>query len=1041
MRLRKLKNSGECMGNLGRILLKGVFQNSWIKIEYRNKEEEITYYMIGINDINPFNRKINCDSFNIAYSKDVDQRNIFFDSILSATVCEQTYHQTPQPLLTKLQEDREEFLFLNPINNREDLLDYYISCFKLDTIPYISKYGMIPGIDMDCLLENEEFQLTEEQFKILANNAFFQEEKKKNKAEKGNEKFENTLACNVLSINTKKGLFVLAYRNLDLDISKRVLRASKSLIFNKEFSYDSNTKDIKNVESIYKYIPEEEYYLLEETKVDLSRLVAVIHEYNNTRTSTYKSEVKTDERPFIVNLGKKYTVDIVKEVNGIKAMIQHPEEMSLPIKTFFGDPDSKLARRMNYPIFTVDNKFNIDQINAIHIGMKSPVSYIQGPPGTGKTQTLLNAIITAEFNGKTVLVTSNNNIPMDGVYEDILKLKYKNEIPLLFPAIRLGSFDNCTLAIERILEMYQCAKDLKTFDSRIKQLKEDRKKDMNLLVQMLSDYDYLTELKTKEQGLLSILEKNSNDMLSIDIQTQLDDIRKKILDLGDVEIEKFEDLMHQDDKYFYNFFMAIHFETASKLQSLDKQKYKDLMNVLKMSNKTKEEIADRTKAFRSYLSENENLGKFLDIFPIIISTNLSCTFLGDPSPHFDMVMMDEAGQCNVANALIPIVRCKQLMLVGDPQQLKPVIVLDKSINKELRKKYHIAKEYDYIENSIYTVFTNIDIINNETLLSYHYRCHEKIIGFSNQKYYHGKLKLKAPSGEKRPLVFVDTSKIDSKALSNIRNISEVEVEYICRFIKENKELNIGVITPFVHQKECIEYALEQRGIKNVTIGTVHAFQGDQKDVIIFSTAITNNTYPSTYEWLKNNRELINVAVSRAKNKLIMLGNKEALKNLSKESDDLKELAEYVSTNGESIVTDVSISSVALGTRQISTESEKELASTITQILSVINKQCYIKSEVPVSSIFNEDKMDSSIFFKQKFDLVIFEKQYSKDVILLAVELNGPEHYSDEEVIRRDKKKKEFCDSHRLKLLNIPRDCARDYYDIKESLLSFVTVKK
>lgn len=1029
------------MENIGSVLLKGVYQNSWIKIEYKNQSNEITHYMIGINDINSFKKKIKCDSFNIVYSNDVDERNIFFDSILSATLCEHTYHKTPQELLNKLLINSEEFLFLKPINNRDDLLDYYINCFKLDTVPYISKYGMIPGIDMDSLLENDEYQLSEEQFKILADNAFFQERNKKTKKEKGNEKFENTLACNVISINTRKGLFILAYRNLDLDISKKVLRASENLIINKEFSYDPNTKDVRNVESIYRYLPEEEYHLLEESKINIKRIVEVIHEYNNTRNSTYISEVKTDERPFIFNLGKKYTVDIDKEINGIKSMVNQSEEMSLPIKTFFGDPDSKLARRQNYPIFTVDNRFNIDQINAIHIGMKSPASYIQGPPGTGKTQTLLNAIVTAEFNGKTVLVTSNNNIPMDGVYSDILSLKYKNEIPLLFPAIRLGSFENCTQAIDRILEMYNFAKDLKTYENRINQLKEDRKDDMKKLVKLLTDYDKLNELKIKKHGLISILEKNSNDMLSIDIQAQLDIINKEISELGNVEINKFEELMKKDDKYFYNFFMAIHFETAVRLQKLGRSKYKDLMTILTMSAKSKGEIDARTKEFRNYLSSNENLDKFLEIFPIVVSTNLSCTFLGDPSPHFDIVMMDEAGQCNVANALIPIVRGKQLMLVGDPQQLKPVIVLDKCINKELRKKYHIAKEYDYIDNSIYTVFTNVDIINNETLLSYHYRCHEKIIGFSNQKYYHGKLKLKAISHESKPLVFVDTCNEDMKTPTNIRNVSEVEAEYICKFLKENKELNVGIITPFVHQKECIEYMLEQYGIKDITVGTVHAFQGDQKDVIIFSTAITNSTYQSTYEWLKNNRELINVAVSRAKHKLIMLGNKTAIKNLSKETDDLKELAEYVATNGECMVTDVSISSVALGTRQISTESEKELASTINQILSVINKQCYIKTEVPVSSIFNEDKVDSSLFYKQKFDLVIFEKKYSKEQILLAVELNGPEHYTDEEVIRRDKKKKEYCKQHNLQLLNIPRDCARDYHDIKESLLSFVKVKK
>ena len=1028
------------MENIGRILLKGIYQNSWVKIEYKNQSDEITHYMIGINDIDPFKKKIKCDSFNIAYSNEVDERNIFFDSILSASLCEHTYHKTPEKLLEKLL-NREDYLFLNAISDREDLLDYYINCFKLDTVPYVSKYGMIPGIDKDTLILNSEYQLSDEQFNVMANNAFFQDDKKKKKKEKGTEKYENTLACNFISVVTKKGLYVLAYRQLCLDVSRKILVATGDIIINKEFCYDPDTKDVKNIESIHRYLPEEEYHLLDDVENNLQKIVNIMHVYNETRNSTYKNEVRIDTRPFIVNLGKKISVDIEKEIEGIKEMVNQSEEMSLPIRTFFGDPDSKLARKQTYPIFTVDNRFNIDQINAIDKGMKSPVSYIQGPPGTGKTQTLLNAIVSAQFNGKTVLVTSNNNIPIDGLYTDILNLEYKKDIPLLFPAIRLGSFENCTLAIDRILEMYNFAKDLKANESKISQLKEDRKNDMKKLVKLLSDYDKLTDLKTKEQGLISILEKNTNNMLSIDIQAQLELIRKDIQDLGNVEIEEFEELMKKDEKYFYNFFMAIHFETASRLQKLSRNKYKDLMTILTMSAETKEEKNIRTKEFRKFLSENENLGKFLEIFPVVISTNLSCTYLGNPSPHFDLVMMDEAGQCNVVNALIPIVRGKQLMLVGDPQQLKPVIVLDQGLNKELRKKYHVPKEYDYIENSIYTVFTNVDIINSETLLSYHYRCNEKIIGFSNKKYYHGKLKLKALSNESKPLLFVDTSKDDSKAPGSIRNVSEVEAEYICKFIKDNNKVNVGIITPFVHQKECIEYTLEQHGIKDITVGTVHAFQGDQKDVIIFSTAITNNTCPATYEWLKNNRELINVAVSRAKHKLIMLGNKDAIKQLSKNKDDLVELAEYVYTNGESIVTDVSISSVALGTRRISTESEEELASTINQILSVINKNCYIRTEVAISSIFNEDKVDSSLFYKQKFDLVVFEKQYSKDQVLLAVELNGPEHYFDEEVIIRDNKKKQYCEQHKLQLLNIPRDCARDYYDIKQSLLTFVKEKK
>ena len=81
-----------------------------------------------------------------------------------------------------------------------------------------------------------------------------------------------------------------------------------------------------------------------------------------------------------------------------------------------------------------------------------------------------------------------------------------------------------------------------------------------------------------------------------------------------------------------------------------------------------------------------------------------------------------------------------------------------------------------------------------------------------------------------------------------------------------------MITPFVNQKSAIEQRLKEEGLNQVSCGTVHAFQGDEKDVILFSTALTDQTYDGTYQWLKNNRELINVAVSRAKEQLIRVEN-------------------------------------------------------------------------------------------------------------------------------------------------------------------------
>ena len=84
--------------------------------------------------------------------------------------------------------------------------------------------------------------------------------------------------------------------------------------------------------------------------------------------------------------------------------------------------------------------------------------------------------------------------------------------------------------------------------------------------------------------------------------------------------------------------------------------------------------------------------------------------------------------------------------------------------------------------------------------------------------------------------------------------------------------------------------------------------------MLFSTAISERTSSGTYNWLKNNKELINVATSRAKEKLVLLTNGKELERLhaGQADDDLYELAQYIKTNGHSKITEKHISSRALG---------------------------------------------------------------------------------------------------------------------------------
>ena len=129
------------------------------------------------------------------------------------------------------------------------------------------------------------------------------------------------------------------------------------------------------------------------------------------------------------------------------------------------------------------------------------------------------------------------------------------------------------------------------------------------------------------------------------------------------------------------------------------------------------------------------------VIGVVICTNLSCDKLGSPKPQFDLVIMDEAGQCNIASSLIPIVRGSSLLLVGDTNQLQPVTVIETNVNENLMEKYGVSEEYDYVHNSILSTMLRKDNNSKNILLRYHYRCGKKIANFVNQRFYGKKLKL------------------------------------------------------------------------------------------------------------------------------------------------------------------------------------------------------------------------------------------------------------------------------------------------------------
>ena len=571
---------------------------------------------------------------------------------------------------------------------------------------------------------------------------------------------------------------------------------------------------------------------------------------------------------------------------------------------------------------------------------------------------------------------------------------------------------------------------MQVFDSSLNRKKTYEEHKTKALSDLLRKYEEKLDLSERKEMIKTMLSSSSNLPFLANLQgEQLVNVNNTLKEIGEITDDDIKPLISHDRLELFKF---LNFTSAKFIKRLSEPKYEELTDII-----FTKDLNEAVRQLNQYLSNDENFQKFLKIFPVVATTNISAHRLGEPKQYFDMVIMDEASQCNTTVALVPIIRGEQLLLVGDPQQLKPVILLDERNNLILKKRYNITDEYDYRNKSVYQTFLSADAVSDEVLLSYHYRCHPKIIGFNNKKYYNNKLNIRSSDNEKHPLEFIECHSKDT----TLKNTSESEAKEIVHYVKTHPDKTIAVITPFVNQRNEIQEELNQNGIANVDCGTVHAFQGDEKQEIIFSLALTDKTHEKTYSWLKNNKELINVATSRAKEKLVIIGDMEQLNRLHHpgDDDDLFELCNYVSSNGITTITERAPESRALGIKPYSTETETAFLETLNHAINamMITKTKYVvKKEVPISQVFNSSNQVNDLFYTGRFDYIVYERDGKEWLPIFAIELDGNEHTTDLRVIERDKKKQQICDEHNFQLIRVPNNYARRYNYAKEILSSF-----
>jgi very-short-patch-repair endonuclease len=328
-------------------------------------------------------------------------------------------------------------------------------------------------------------------------------------------------------------------------------------------------------------------------------------------------------------------------------------------------------------------------------------------------------------------------------------------------------------------------------------------------------------------------------------------------------------------------------------------------------------------AFAKLKREQEQLFKHItSVLPLWCVTNLSARgSLPLDAELFDLVVIDEASQCDIPSAIPILYRAKRAMIIGDPNQLRHISTLDRHRAQTIDAKYGLTlasdQPYTYLTNSLFDLATTCAGDAKVITLREHFRSHNDIIQFSNRTWYRGTLRictdyrrLRKDTLTPEGLIWTNVTGSGKKSASgsvvNVTEAKRVADEVYDLLVRRGFPGTVGVVTPFRPQANRIRELLADRldlsvmDRSDLIVDTAHGFQGDERDVIFFSPCISPDMPKGAKFFLSTTGNLFNVAITRARLQLHVVGDQHACSGCG--IKHIEEFARYVAalSSGESI---------------------------------------------------------------------------------------------------------------------------------------------
>lgn len=539
--------------------------------------------------------------------------------------------------------------------------------------------------------------------------------------------------------------------------------------------------------------------------------------------------------------------------------IAENNNFSIPIKEIFGqqNPLPKPSDlNISVPIILSKNQQAI-----MRSAMTHNLSLVIGSPGTGKSFTI--AALAVEFlsRGKTVLVASKNNQAGKVVAD-----KIENDFDLAGIVVRAGKKD-----YKQILQ-----KRLKNWLSGIGVEKPDK---FEVSATNKKVYQQSKNIAQQEQKILTRLEKEQHrGLLLLEPQNGfIATIKKYFLERTvknepllwqkkfdlDAQLAQRNQLLKS---YIKLHFSKILYQTLSYARSEIQQLVSALMA--------------RTGNKKEFIFDNINFKKILKTLPIwVVNSTDIYKVLPLTKELFDLVIIDEATQCDIASSLPILQRGKTAVIVGDPKQLRHLSFLSTKQQRHLIQQHLLAQtpfeKLDYRNKSILDLVSDTITSQRQVhFLNEHFRSMPDIIAFSNQYFYDGKLRIMTAQPRTLRQQHAFLHRVKGKRYKSGYN--KIEAEAVITFLKNLllksttiPVLSIGVLSPFSVQANYLQRQIakilpaEILEKHQVLVGTPFHFQGEERDIMLISFALDSTSHASAFHYL-NKEDVFNVSITRAK---------------------------------------------------------------------------------------------------------------------------------------------------------------------------------